>query len=138
MEVIELTRKLGAAIQDDERYAQFEEARKANEADTELNNQIGQINLLQMSYQQEAAKGEEADQKKLEDFSKEFEQLYREVMLNANMVRFDAAKTAIDEMMQEIMDILTLCLQGQDPATCQPESHGHHCDGSCDSCGGCH
>ena len=58
-------------------------------------------------------------------------------MLNGNMVKFEAAKNAVDEMMNEIMGILACCVDGQDPATCSPEQE-HHCSGSCDSCGGCH
>ena len=45
MTVIELTRQLGAAIQQDVRYKAYEEARKANEADNALNELIGKINL---------------------------------------------------------------------------------------------
>ena len=137
MSVIELTRQLGAAIQQDERYKQYEEARKANEADVALNDLIGKINLLQLNYQNEASKGEDADASKMETYAKEFEELYREIMLNGNMVKFEAAKTAVDDMMNEIMGILACCVDGQDPATCTPEQE-HHCSGSCDSCGGCH
>ena len=137
MTVIELTRQLGAAIQEDERYKAFEEAKKANEADTALNELIGKINLIQLNYQNEAAKGDDADEAKIEEMSKEFEELYREIMLNGNMVKFDAAKSAIDDMMNEIMGILALCIDGQDPATCQPEEE-HHCGGECSECGGCH
>ena len=137
MTVIELTRQLGAAIQEDARYKEYEAARKTNEADEELNNLIGKINLIQLNYQNEASKGEEADAAKMEGFAKEFEEAYREIMLNGNMVKFEAAKTAVDDMMNEIMGILACCIDGQDPATCTPEQE-HHCGGSCDSCGGCH
>ena len=137
MSVIELTRKLGAAIQADARYVAYAEAKKANEADDELNALIGKINLIQLNYQQEAAKGDDADPAKMEAFAKEFEETYREIMLNGNMVRFEAAKTAVDDMMNEIMGILALCVDGQDPETCTPAEE-HHCNGSCDSCGGCH
>lgn len=137
MTVIELTRQLGAAIQADERYLAFDAAKKANDEDKALNELIGQINLIQLSYQNEASKGEEADQLKLEGFGTEFEKLYREVMLNPNMAKFEQAKSAIDEMMNEIMSILALCIDGQDPATCEPE-HNHECGGECSSCGGCH
>ena len=137
MTVIELTRQLGAAIQADERYKAFDEAKKANDADKELNDLIGKINLVQLNYQQEAAKGEAADEKVMENYGKEFEELYRSVMLNGNMVKFEAAKTAIDDMMNEIMGILALCIDGQDPATCEPAQE-HQCGGSCESCGGCH
>ena len=137
MTVIEFTRQLGAAIQEDPRYKEYEAARKANEQDDALNNLIGSINLIQLNYQNEAAKGEEADAAKMEQFAKEFEEKYREIMLNGNMVKFEAAKNAVDEMMNEIMGILACCVDGQDPATCSPEQE-HHCSGSCDSCGGCH
>ena len=137
MTVIELTRQLGAAIQEDARYKEYEAARKANEADDALNELIGKINLIQLNYQQEASKGEDADSTKMEGFAKEFEETYREIMLNGNMVKFEAAKTAVDDMMNEIMGILAMCVDGQDPATCTPAEE-HHCGGSCDSCGGCH
>mgnify|MGYP002508849888 CR=1 FL=1 len=45
-----------------------------------------------------------ADEKVMENYGKEFEELYRAVMLNGNMVKFEAAKTAIDDMMNEIME----------------------------------
>ena len=137
MTVIELTRQLGAAIQQDERYAAYREAIEVNEKDAELNDLIGKINLIQLNYQNEAGKGEEADAGKMEAYAKEFEEAYRAVMLNGNMVKFEAAKTAIDDMMNEIMAILALCIDGQDPATCEP-AHEHSCGGSCSTCGGCH
>ena len=71
MSVIELTRQLGAAIQADERYKAFDEAKKANDADKELNDLIGKINLVQMNYQQEASKGDEADESKMEQYGKD-------------------------------------------------------------------
>ncbi len=137
MTIIELTRQLGAAIQQDERYKEYEAARTANEKDDALNELIGKINLVQLNYQNEAGKGEEADSAKMEGFAKEFEELYREIMLNGNMVKFEAAKTKVDAMMNEIMGILAMCVDGQDPATCTPPEE-HNCDGSCGSCGGCH
>ena len=76
MSVIELTRQLGAAIQADERYKAFDEAKKANDADKELNDLIGKINLIQLNYQQEAGKGEAADPAKMEAYAKEFEEAY--------------------------------------------------------------
>ena len=43
MTVIELTRQLGAALQEDARYKEYEAARKANESDDALNELIGKI-----------------------------------------------------------------------------------------------
>ena len=55
MDIIKLTRELGAAIQQDERYAKFQAAQKANEEDKELNELMGKIQLVHMSYQHEAS-----------------------------------------------------------------------------------
>ena len=55
MDVIKLTRELGAAIQQDERYLAFAKAREDNEKDPELLDLMGQIQLVQMNYQREAS-----------------------------------------------------------------------------------
>ncbi|MGN0549643.1 MAG: YlbF family regulator [Acutalibacteraceae bacterium] len=136
MDIIEITRQLGAAIQQDERYLAFHEARRTNEADTDLNDLINKIQLIHMSYQHEAAK-DDANEEKLAAYDKEFSEVYEAVMANENMQKYEAARHAVDDMMNEITAILSLCVQGEDPKTCQPQEE-HHCSGECGSCGGCH
>lgn len=137
MDIIEITRQLGAAIQQDERYLAFQEARKVNEADTELNDLINKIQLIHMSYQHEASK-DDANEEKLQAYDKEFTEVYQQVMANENMKNYEAARQAVDDMMNHITAILSLCVQGEDPATCEPHEEEHHCSGECSSCGGCH
>ncbi len=137
MDIIKLTRELGAAIQQDERYLAFTKAREENEKDTELNDLMGQIQMVQMNYQLEASK-EEPDSAKMQAFEEEFNTLYTKFMANGKMQAYDAARTEVDEMMNYIMQILSLCVNGADPATCEPEKHDHECGGSCSSCSGCH
>lgn len=138
MDIIKLTRQLGAAIQQDERYLAFEKARKANEADTELNELMGAIQMVQMNYQMEAGK-ETPDHEKMASFEAEFNGLYEKFMSNPNMQAYDEARGQVDAMMNYIMQILGLCVNGADPETCEPEAeHNHDCNGSCGSCGGCH
>lgn len=136
MDIIEITRQLGEAIQQDERYLAFHEARKTNEADTDLNDLINKIQLIHMSYQHEAAK-DDANEEKLAAYDKEFSEVYQAVMANENMQKYETARQAVDEMMNHITGILALCVQGEDPKTCEPQKE-HHCSGECGSCGGCH
>ncbi len=136
MDVIEITRQLGAAIQTDERYLAFHEARKVNEADAELNDLINKIQLIHMSYQHEAAK-DDANEEKLQAYDKEFSEVYNAVMANPNMQNYEAARKSVDDMMNYITQILAMCVQGEDPATCDPAAE-HQCSGECGSCGGCH
>ena len=65
MDIIKLTRELGAAIQQDERYLNFAKAREENEKDAELNELMAQIQMVQMNYQMEASK-EAPDAEKME------------------------------------------------------------------------
>ena len=136
MDLIKLTRQLGAAIQQDERYLAFQAARKANEEDDALNALIGKLNLVQLSYQQEA-ESPAPDEQKLSAYDEEFRSLYSELMQNPNMINYENARHDIDDMMSYIMQILGLCVNGEDPETCEPEVHDHGCGGSCSSCSGC-
>ena len=136
MDIIKLTRELGAAIQQDERYLRFAQAREKNEKDAELLDLMGQIQLVQMNYQREASK-EAPDAEKMAEYEKEFNEVYTKFMANDNMKEYEAARQEIDEMMNYVMQILGLCVNGADPATCEPEEQS--CGGSCSSCGSdCH
>ena len=137
MDIIKLTRELGAAIQQDERYLNFAKAREENEKDAELGELMAQIQMVQMNYQMEASK-EETDSAKMQEFEAEFNANYEAFMANENMQKYDEARAQVDAMMNYIMQILGLCVNGADPATCEPEQHDHSCDGSCSSCSGCH
>lgn len=137
MEIEKLARQLGAAIQQDQLYIDYDNARKANEADDELNNLMGKIRLIQMSYQHEASE-ENPNEEKLEGYNKEFQGIYSQIMANKNMQAFENARKAVDDMMNYISGILAMCVNGEDPETCDPSAHEHECGGECGSCGGCH
>ncbi len=137
MDVIAKARELGALLQQDERYVKLMEAQKANEADTELNELIARIQLIQMSFQHEANK-EDKNEQKLEAYDKEFGEIYTKIMANPNMQAYEAARAEIDKLMNYITSIFALCLQGEDPATCEPKTEEHNCGGECSSCSGCH
>ena len=136
MDVLIKTRELGAVIQQDERYQAFIAAKNANDADTELNGLIGKLNLIQMSYQNESAK-DTPNEEKLQGYDKEFQDVYALVMRNPHMQAYEAAKHEIDHMMNDVMQLLTMCVNGEDPETCELV-HDDGCTGSCSTCGGCH
>ncbi len=137
MDIIAKARELGAMLQQDERYLNLMQAQKVNEADNALNELIAKIQLIQLSFQQEAGK-EDRNEQKLEAYDKEFGQIYSQIMSNPNMQAYEAARGEIDKLMQYITGIFSLCLQGEDPATCEPkEEHEHNCGGECSSCAGC-
>lgn len=132
MDIIELTRQLGAMIQKEEAYINFHKAKEVNDSDDELNELINRIQLIHLSYQHEAAK-DDAKEEKLQAYDKEFSEVYRQVMANPNMQKFEEAKNELDILMKRITGILSLCAQGEDPETCD---YNASCSGDCSSCGG--
>ncbi len=135
MTVIEAARELGKAIQADERYLKLAAATKANEADDTLNNLISKLNLIQMSYQHEAEG--EANEEKMNEYDKQFRELYDEIMVNENMKNYENARQEVDDMMNYVMQLLSMVVNGGDPETCDPASLQAECSGSCSTCGGC-
>lgn len=136
MDVNKIARELGKAIQQDERYLKLDKCIKANEQDNALNELMAKIQLTQMSYQKEAQG--EANGEKMQELEKEFNALYSEVMQNENMKNYEAARAEIDEMMNYIVELLALCVNGEDPDTCEPQKHecdhDHDCDCGCHDC----
>ena len=58
MTVIEMARELGKALQEDERYKKYQEAKIKNDKDVELQNMIGDFNVKRMQLNQEMQKKE--------------------------------------------------------------------------------
>ncbi len=137
MDVIEVTRQLGAAIQADDRYLTFMEAKKAADNDANVQLMLSQIEAIRTQYQNEASKPA-PDQASLQALDQSFQTLYQQVMANETMQAANAAGQEIDSMMNYIMQILSLCVNGEDPATCEPKAQeGCGCEGGdCSSCGG--
>ena len=60
--------------------------------------------------------------------------MYQKIMENEHMLRYNDAKNEFDALLQQMTGILSLCAEGEDPATCDASS----CGGNCSSCAGCH
>lgn len=134
MDIMAMTRELGKAIQQDDRYTAYTLAKAANDNDTELQELIGSFNIKRMDINKEMS-SENKDEERLAKLDGELKEVYGQIMSNKNMMIFNAAQGAMEEMMNEITQIINLCANGENPDTCQAE---HSCSGSCSSCGGCH
>ena len=134
MDVVEKARELGKVIQQDARYLAYMEARKVNEADGELNALIEKLNRIQLAYQEEDGKAA-PDETVKAGYDRAFRETYALVMQNPNMAAYQEAKADVDDMMNYLMRLLALCVNGEDPDTCEvPED----CTGNCSGCAGCH
>ena len=135
MDVVSMTRELGKAIQADARYTAYAEAKAKQAKDTELSALMGKLSLVQMSYQQEA-QSDAPDEDRMNEYDREFQALYSEIMAHPVMNDFQQKKQAVDDMMNYLIQILNLTVNGADPMTCDPQAE-EECTGSCATCGGC-
>ena len=135
MDIVQLARELGKAVQQDEAYIKMRICEEAKENDEELSELIMDYNIKRMSLNQEIAK-EEKDQDKISAFNKELRGIYSKIMQNKNMAEFEKARRAFDEKIQEVYGIINNCIDGQDPDTTQYDA-SIGCGGNCSSCAGC-
>ena len=111
MDLIQMTRELGKALQ-------------------EL---IRAFNLKRAQINAEAQK-DNRDEETLQVMNREFRGLYGEIMANDSMMAYNEAKQDFDVLLKQITAIIGLCADGEDPDTCDYEAA---CSGDCSTCGGC-
>ena len=93
MDIIEMTRELGRALQNDERYIAMMAARQASDEDEALQEAIGEFNLKRMAISNEAQK-EERDDETLRRLNDEFRAVYQKIMENRTVSEEEAKETA--------------------------------------------
>ena len=133
MEIIELARHLGQAIQQQDCFKKIEQAKKANDADAELQNQIGEFNLARMSLDR-ALSEDERDDEKIKSLNEQLKAVYERVMQNPSMQAYNAAHAELESLVQKINTVINGAANGEDPFTIDVEG----CTGSCATCKGCH
>ncbi|MBQ3968946.1 MAG: YlbF family regulator, partial [Clostridia bacterium] len=74
MDIIELSRQLGKAIQEDESYINMRLAEQVSEADEQLQELITDFNLKRLAINSEASKADK-DEEKLKAMNKEMRHL---------------------------------------------------------------
>ena len=134
MNVIEKARELGTAIQQDERFIRYAKARLANDSDKDLQDAIGQFNIVRMDLDREVG-SDNKDDLKVKELNEKLRKVYGDIMSSPAMVEYNTAKAELDSMVNEVNVIISKCIDGEDPDTCDTTSG---CTGSCSSCGGCH
>ena len=134
MDVIKAVRELGKAIQQDERFVRYAKARLANDSDTELQAAIGDFNITRMELDREL-NADNKDEVKVAELNEKLRGVYAKIMSAPAMVEYNTAKAEVDTMVGEINTIISKCLDGEDPETCDTSAG---CTGSCSTCGGCH
>ena len=134
MDIIKMTRELGKELQKDERYIAYINAKNINDNDEKLQKMIHEFEMKRMEISMESGKLEKDDER-INTLNSELQNLYSEIMQNENMMNFSVKRDEMDNLLNEINSIITMCANGEDPDTGQIT---HSCSGNCGSCGGCH
>ena len=134
MDIIKLTRDLGAELQKTDEYVAHDVARKAADEDKNLQEMIGEFNLKKDSLSQEIQK-ETRDEAKIAELNDNVKSLYSEIMSNPCMMAYNTTKAEMDKLLNFIQQIIVYSANGEDPYTVEEQSG---CSGSCSSCSGCH
>jgi cell fate (sporulation/competence/biofilm development) regulator YlbF (YheA/YmcA/DUF963 family) len=131
MSVIEKARELGEEIMDDARCRRLQAAKAANDADTALQEMIGEFNLKKMQLGSEFNKPQEQQSKeRMAQYENELKEIYGRVMQNEAMAEFTAAKKDMDELLEHVNAIIQVAVSG--------EADSGGCGGDCAGCAGCH
>lgn len=134
MDIIKMAREFGKELQKDERYIAYINAKNINDNDEKLQKMIHEFEMKRMEISMESGKPEKDDER-INTLNSELQNLYSEIMQNENMINFSVKRDEMDNLLNEINSIITMCANGEDPDTCQIT---HSCSGNCGSCGGCH
>ena len=83
MNTLEIAKMLGRAIQEEKSYTAVMVAKQNNDEDEELQNKIGQFNLVKMNLGAQMQK-EESDQdaEKVQELNRQMRALYEEITAN--------------------------------------------------------
>lgn len=133
MDIIEMTRELGKALQQDERFIAYQLATQANDQDQELQNLISEFEGMRKELNYEITK-DDKDTDRIKELDEGIKGHYQKIMQNPRMIVFTAAQKSLESLVTNINQIITMCANGEDPDTCEPSSG---CTGSCSTCGGC-
>ena len=134
MNVIEIARQLGHAIQQDDRYIAYTLARQANDEDEALQSLIAGFERTRTELQMALGK-EERDTEAITELNEVVKDIYQKIMSNPKMLVYNAAKQGYDELTNEVNTIISMSLNGTAPESIDPATAG--CTGSCSTCGGC-
>ena len=111
MDIINLARELGAAIQQSEEYIDYKIKEQNVECDEALQKVIEEFNLKKVS-------------------------INNEIMQNENMKSYNESKQKFEEMLGKVSFIINSASQGQDPYSIDAEVETS-CGGNCSGCSGC-
>ena len=137
MDAIAKFKEAALALQQDEVYKSYAEARAAYDQDADLQDQMGRFRLARLNLDAELQKDDgEKDEARLAALNSEISGLYGDILANPNMEMLNQARAGVEEFVDYVNAIINTAIEGGDPMTAEPPAP-EGCGGSCASCSGC-
>ena len=128
MTIFELAAELGRALKEDDKLVRLENAKKAYEADTDLNKKMIEYEVQQKALQLEITR-DDRDTLLIDNIQKRIDTLYREIMENTVFAELNEAQAEVNELMNAVNQTISFQITGELPSSCTHD---------CSTCGGCH
>ena len=125
MNAFEIAAQLGKALKEDEKLVRLDNAKKAYEADGDLQKMMVEYEVQQKAMQYEITK-EERDTLLIDGIQKRINELYDAIMAHPVFVELNEAQADVNELMNAINNTITFEITGEMPS----------CTHDCSTCGG--
>ncbi len=127
-DIFALATELGNALKADERLVRLAEAKKAYEADFELQKYMVEYEVQQKALQGEITK-DERDTVFIDLIQKRIDELYKLIMEHPVFVQLNEVQAEVNELMNAVNNTISFAITGEKPS----------CTHDCSTCGGaCH
>ena len=128
MNVYEKAHELGTMLADSAEFKRLTAAKEAQSADGEASLVLMNYNRKREQLIKEASEPGISNER-MQEIRNEMEAEYTKLTKNAKIVEFIDAMQQFNEMMEQVNQIVTSYVYPK---------HSDGCNGSCESCGGCH
>ena len=125
MTIFELAAALGKALKEDAKLVRLADAKKAYEADGELQKMMVEYEVQQKALQGEITK-DERDTLFIDVIQKRINELYETIMSHPVFVELNEAQADVNELMNSVNNAITFEITGEIPS----------CTHDCSTCGG--
>ncbi len=128
MTVVEKANELGLMLKESAEFKRLQKAQEAQMADTDSQLMLMNYNRKRDELVARASK-ENITKDEMQEIRNEMEAEFNKLNQNAKIVEFIEAMQQFNEMMEQVNQIVTSYVYPK---------HSDGCNGSCESCGGCH
>jgi len=119
MDILDAARALGVAIQASEAYQTYLTAREEAEKEPSLSDYNAKFQEMQTAFE-ELVGQENPDQEQIQKVQADYMALYQEMNALPAMAALQESRMAMNDIMNDAMQIIYLSVNGEDPLTCQP------------------